>query len=256
MLGWDSNDQLYDNVTLHRLAHGLSRRHGARPARDLPRDPVRERALLFFLGEFAGKAEAVCPRGMLRRVLERADEMGFAVNGGLRISSSSCSRRRRDRVREKGYRDLKPITPGFFGYSVLRSSRACRLLPRAARAAARRWTCRIEGLHTETGPGVLEAAIRVDDALEAADKAALFKTFTKVLAQRRGWMATFMAKWSQRLARPERPSSTSRCEDKDGKRRFHDAKAPARHERRRCAWFVGGQQALMPELLAHGRRRR
>ena len=55
----------------------------------------------------------------------------------------------------------------------------------------------IEGLHTETGPGVLEAAIRVDEALAAADKAALFKTFTKVLAQRRGWMATFMAKWSR-----------------------------------------------------------
>ena len=30
----------------------------------------------------------------------------------------------------------------------------------------------------------------------AADKAVLFKTFTKVLAQRRGLMATFMAKWS------------------------------------------------------------
>ena len=25
-------------------------------------------------------------------------------------------------VREKGYRDLKPITPGYFGYSVLRST--------------------------------------------------------------------------------------------------------------------------------------
>src|SRR2546430_6230330 len=34
---------------------------------------------------------------------------------------------------------------------------------------------------------------------EAADRAALFKTFVKVLAQRRGLMATFMAKWSQQL---------------------------------------------------------
>ena len=63
--------------------------------------------------------------------------------------------------------------------------------------AARRMDFEIEGLHTETGPGVLEAAIRVDDALRAADKAALFKTFTKILAQRRGLMATFMAKWSR-----------------------------------------------------------
>ena len=34
------------------------------------------------------------------------------------------------------------------------------------------------------------------DALEAADRAALFKTFAKVLAQRHGKMVTFMAKWS------------------------------------------------------------
>ena len=54
----------------------------------------------------------------------------------------------------------------------------------------------IEGLHTETGPGVIEAALVVDEAGNAADKAALFKTFTKVWAQRRDLMATFMAKWS------------------------------------------------------------
>ena len=55
----------------------------------------------------------------------------------------------------------------------------------------------IEGLHEETGPGVIEAAITFDKALASADKAALFKTFTKVLAQRNDMMATFMAKWSR-----------------------------------------------------------
>ena len=42
----------------------------------------------------------------------------------------------------------------------------------------------LEGLHTETGPGVLEAAIMVDESLNAADKATLFKTFSKVLFQK------------------------------------------------------------------------
>ena len=55
----------------------------------------------------------------------------------------------------------------------------------------------LEGLHTETGPGVLEAAIMVDEALISADKASLFKTFTKVMAQRNNLMANFMAKWSE-----------------------------------------------------------
>jgi len=106
----------------------------------------------------------------------------------------------------------------------------------------------IEGLHTETGAGVLEAAIAVDSSLNSADKAALFKTFTKVLAQRRGWMATFMAKWSK-----DWPGQSGHLhlslKDKKGKGAFHDPKAPhgmsqtMRH-------FLAGQQALMPQVLA------
>ena len=42
----------------------------------------------------------------------------------------------------------------------------------------------------------MEAAITVDDALAAADQAALFKVLTKSFFQKRGMIATFMAKWS------------------------------------------------------------
>src|SRR5204863_289984 len=54
----------------------------------------------------------------------------------------------------------------------------------------------LEALHTETGPGVYEVAIRYDSALRAADKAALFKTQMKSLAARHGLAVTFMAKWN------------------------------------------------------------
>ena len=106
----------------------------------------------------------------------------------------------------------------------------------------------IEGLHEETGPGVIEAAIGYDNALAAADKAALFKTFIKVLAQRNAMMATFMAKWSR-----DWPGQSGHIHlslrSRDGKPVFHDPSQPhsmsttMRH-------FVGGQQRLMPELLA------
>jgi len=55
----------------------------------------------------------------------------------------------------------------------------------------------IEGLHTETGPGVYEAAIAFSGALEAADRAILFKTGAKEIGKRFGVMPSFMAKWSQ-----------------------------------------------------------
>jgi glutamine synthetase len=106
----------------------------------------------------------------------------------------------------------------------------------------------LEGLHEETGPGVIEAAIAYDTALAAADKAALFKTFTKVLAQRSNMMATFMAKWSR-----DWPGQSGHIhlslKSKDGAAVFHDSTQPhsmsatLRH-------FVAGQQQLMPELLA------
>jgi glutamine synthetase len=106
----------------------------------------------------------------------------------------------------------------------------------------------IEGLHEETGPGVIEAAIGVDAALAAADKAALFKTFAKVHAQKQGLMATFMAKWS-----PDWPGQSGHihlsARDAAGKPVFHDASDPHGMSRT-LRWFVGGQQKLMPEFLA------
>ena len=57
----------------------------------------------------------------------------------------------------------------------------------------------LEGLHTETGPGVYEAAIAVDDGMRAADNAALFKTAVKEIAARHGLIPTFMAKWNAKL---------------------------------------------------------
>ena len=79
----------------------------------------------------------------------------------------------------------------------------------------------LEGIHTETGPGVLEACISVDSGLAPADKAALFKTFSKVLAQRWELVATFMAKWS-----PNYPGQSGHLHqslwNKDGSSAFFD----------------------------------
>src|SRR3989475_12313699 len=57
----------------------------------------------------------------------------------------------------------------------------------------------VEGMHTETGPGVYETAIRYDEALRGADKAALFKSAVKQIAARHGLVVTFMAKWNADL---------------------------------------------------------
>jgi glutamine synthetase len=151
-------------------------------------------------------------------------------------------------VREKGYRNLKNITPGFYGYSMLRAGAHADFYEELL-DVCRQMDMELEGLHTETGPGVLEAAIRVGDALEAADKAALFKTTTKILAQKRGWMATFMAKWSRDWPGQSGHLHMSLKDKSTGKSAFYDAAKPYKMSDT-MRWFVGGQQQLMPELLA------
>jgi len=55
----------------------------------------------------------------------------------------------------QGYRNLRPITPGAFGYSVLRSSVHAEL-HQALLDLCEEMRMPLEGLHTETGAGVLE----------------------------------------------------------------------------------------------------
>jgi glutamine synthetase len=245
VLGWDSNDQLFDNVKFT----GWHTAFPDAPVRVLPatcRDIPFEPKTVLFLCEFAGRAESVCPRATLRRVLARAAGMGYSVSAAAEFEFFLFTETP-ESVRDKGYRDLQPMTPGFFGYSVLRNSVHSALYQELLDLAqAMRFP--IEGLHTETGPGVLEAALAHCEALEAADRAALFKTFTKVLAQRHGLMATFMAKWSNKY--PGQSGHLHLSMQKEGGGSvFHDPTKPNEMSDA-MRWFVGGQQALMPELLA------
>ncbi|HYD98012.1 MAG TPA: glutamine synthetase family protein [Alphaproteobacteria bacterium] len=245
IMGWDSHDQLYDNARFT----GWHTAYPDTAVRVLPETRRRipfEGDLPFFLAELADRGEAVCPRALLRRVLAKADAMGYAVSAAVEYEFFVFDETP-DSVREKGYRNLKPITPDWFGYSVLRNSVHADLYKEILDTCTA-MDMPIEGLHTETGPGVIEAAIGVDEALRAADKAALFKTFIKVLCQRRGLMATFMAKWSNSWPGQSGHIHIS-LQRKDGGTAFHEEgrelnmSDTMRH-------FLGGQQRLMPEVLA------
>src|SRR6202166_650544 len=196
VLGWDSNDHQYDNVSFtgwHTAFPDAQVRLLPETCRALP----LEGNMLLFLGEFSGTAEQVCPRAVLRRVLQRAAALGYGAAAAAEFEFFVFNETP-DSVRAKGYRGLTNLSPGYFGYSMLRSAVHVELYQALLQLAAD-MRMPIEGLHAEPGPGVIEAALHYTEALEAADRAALFKPFVKVLAQRRGLMATFMAKWSQKL---------------------------------------------------------
>ncbi|MDX1451137.1 MAG: glutamine synthetase [Oleiphilaceae bacterium] len=247
VLGWDSEDQLYENPGVQYT--GWQTGYPDAPVRMLPdscRELPEEDNMLFFLGEFAGDAEAVCPRACLRRVLQQAEHMGYRLKAAFEYEFFLFDESP-DSVREKGFQHLQPITPGFFGYSVLRNSTHAELYHDLL-DFCQQMDFPLEGLHTETGPGVWEAAINVDAALVAADKANLFKTFVKVWAQRRDMMACFMAKWSNDYPGQSGHIHLSLLDDK-GEPLFYDAQSEHNMSALQRQ-FVAGQQRYMPELCA------
>ena len=244
ILGWDVKDQLYDNAKYT----GWHTGYPDAPVRILPhtcRDVIGEEGMLLFIAEFAEEAEAVCPRGTLRRVIEKADSMGFNAFAALEYEFFLFNETPKS-IREKNFRNLETITPDWFGYSMIRNSVHADLYQDIL-SMSETMDFPIEGIHSETGPGVIEAAIAVDNAEAAADKGALFKTFMKVLAQKQGLMATFMAKWSG-----DYPGQSGHIhlslQNKDGSSAFYDP-SQTHSMSKTQRHFLAGQQALMPEFL-------
>ncbi|NQY35484.1 MAG: glutamine synthetase [Alteromonadaceae bacterium] len=245
VLGWDSKDQLYDNVSFTGWHTGFPDAHVKVIPNSCRALPLEDNMLLFIL-EFSDKAEVLCPRATLGRVIKLCDKMGFEAFAGFEYEFFMFNETP-ESVRAKSYKNLSPITPDFFGYSIIRNSVHSELHHQILQLGID-MDFPIEGLHTETGPGVLEAALNYDIAANAADKAALFKTFIKVWAQRQNMMATFMAKWSTDLPGQSGHIHIS-LKNEQGKNVFFDNKNKhnisdiQRH-------FLAGQQKLMPEFLA------
>ncbi|TIC79834.1 glutamine synthetase family protein [Crenobacter intestini] len=245
VFGWDVGDRLYDNTRLT----GWGRGYGDAEIRLLP-DSVRELPLegdmLLVQGEVTGRLECLCPRGVLRRLLARADALGFEVHAGFEYEFLAVDEPD-EALFARAYRDPRPLGRGAFGYSVLRNSVNTDFY-RALLDLCERMDMPIEGFHEETGPGQLEAALSVAPALRAADNAALFKTFSKVLAQKQGRMVSFMAKWNEQQSGQGGHLHIS-LRGKDGCNAFYDEAAEhgiSRVQRH----FVGGLQRYMADIAA------
>ena len=248
VLGWDIDDQLYDKAR-------FTGWHTAFPDARYEVDLASERRLLeengtplFLLtlvGE-GGKLHPICPRSLLKRVLAVAESMGYRAELAFEYEFFVFEETAHS-VREKDYRDLKNLTPGNFGYSILRSSTESELYHEFMDYCEGMDTA-IEGLHCETGPGVWEAALTHRNALAMADAAALFKTFTKVFFQKRDLLATFMAKWSMDYPGQSGHLHQSLIDTKTGQNVFHEEGADHGMSPL-LANFVGGHQQFLKPFL-------
>ncbi len=199
VFGWDSSDQCYDNTTVTGWQHGFPdalARLDLNTARHVPWD----NNVPFFMGEFVnsdGTPHPLCPRQTLKKVLKRAEKLGVNPMCGMEFEWFNFLEDSHSWHHKKGI-EPTPLTPGMFGYSLLRMNQN-RDFFNAIQDEMQQFGVPIEGLHTETGPGVYEAAIAFSDALTQADRAILFKTGTKEIGARFGIMPSFMAKWNAAL---------------------------------------------------------
>ena len=196
VFGWDSSDQCYDNTSVTGWQHGFPDAL-ARLDLDTARNVPWDNNVPFFLGEFInsdGTPHPLCPRQTLKKVIKRAAKMGVNPMCGMEFEWFNFLENSHSWESKKGVGPT-PLTPGMFGYSLLRMNQN-REFFNAIQDEMLQFGVPIEGLHTETGPGVYEAAIAFSDALTQADRAILFKTGTKEIGARFGIMPSFMAKWN------------------------------------------------------------
>ena len=248
IFGWDSNDLTYDNgmyTGYHTGYPDAKTRIDLESFRKIP----WEAGIPFFLGELLdkdGNPASVCPRQLLKKVIQQASEDGFSPVMSQEFEWFNF-RETPKSAREKNFTNMEPLSPGMFGYSILRSS-----LNNPYFSDLFDLLCEfgipIEGLHTETGPGVLEAAIMHTVGIEAGDRAVLFKTAVKEIAYRHGVMATFMAKISENLPGCGGHVHQSLM-DKSGKKNlFFDAKDKLKMSEL-MRHYLAGQLYCLPHLL-------
>ena len=246
VFGWDSNDVCYDNTRYTGWHTGYPDALARIDLGTMRRIPW-EANLPFFLADFedgAGQPLAVCPRQLLKRVAARVQERGLHAKSGLEYEWFNF-RETPQTLAAKDHHQPQPLTPGMFGYSILRMAQN-RPFFAALMDELGAFGVPLEGLHTETGPGVLEGAILAADLVEAGDRGVLFKTAVKEIGQRFGILPTFMAKWNVQL-----PGCGCHLHQSlwDGERNlFHDPADPLRMSDI-FRNYLAGQLRALPELL-------
>lgn len=199
IFGWDAGDIAYDNVPYTGWHTGYPDAPAVLDLNTFRKIPW-ENDVPFFLGEFtdaAGNPSAICPRQLLKKILNEAHKAGYSPIFSQEFEWYNFAETPQS-ANDKHFKNLIPLTPGMFGYSILRSSLNNPYFSDLFELL-KNFNVPLEGIHTETGPGTYEAAIVYSGILEAGDRAVLFKTAVKEIGYKHGIIATFMAKINENL---------------------------------------------------------
>ncbi len=248
VFGWDAADIAYDNTQYTGWHTGYP---DATAVIDLGtfRQVPWENDIPFFLADFRdakGNDLPVCPRSLLKQIIKQAADNGYTPYFSQEFEWFNLVDNG-NKLYEEKFRDTQPITQGMFGYSMLRAAQQSDYFNDLF-DLLKKFGVPIEGLHTETGPGVYEAAISYSEILEAADRAVLFKSGVKQIAHNHGVLATFMAKFNESLPGCSGHVHQSLWNKAKKQNLFYDKKQPSGISTLMES-YMAGQLACLPFIL-------
>ena len=149
-------------------------------------------------GEEDGQPIEEAPRWVLKRQVERAVAQGYTVKTAAEFELY-CFRETFEQARAKRYHGLTPVSDYLEDYHILQTSKEEPLV-RAIRNGMEEADVPVETSKGEWGRGQEEINLVYADALEMADRAALYKHGAKEIAHLQGCSLTFMAKYDMGAA--------------------------------------------------------
>ncbi|HRN95670.1 MAG TPA: glutamine synthetase, partial [Chitinophagales bacterium] len=248
VFGWDSNDVAYDNAQFTGWHTGYPDalvKVDFNSFRTIP----WEMDVPFFLGSFVNSKNEpiqICPRQLLHKINSQAQKEGFTPYFSQEFEWFNFAETP-DSFHQKDYKSPTPLTPGMFGYSILRSSLKNEFFTDLFELL-RKFQVPVEGLHTETGPGTYEAAIQYGLIEDSADRAVLFKSAVKEIAYKHGIMASFMAKWNENLPGCSGHVHQSLWNKNSTKNLFYDEKDKQKMSETMRS-YIAGQLYCLPYIL-------
>ncbi|KAL9102861.1 MAG: hypothetical protein Q9163_002042 [Psora crenata] len=192
IFSWDMHDQqYYKELQISNAENGYRDIIAVPDLSSFRRIPWEDDVPLFlvsFMDPETGEPLSACSRGLLKTVCGKLEDKGLGAMAGaeyeffqFRTPSTSGGVTSQEGpsstvkfLRENPVNSLPPLTEGMFGYSLTRPLHNQDYYYDIYNTCER-FNCGIESWHTESGPGVFEAALEFGEIKQMADKAALFK---------------------------------------------------------------------------------
>jgi len=124
IFGWDMGDHAYEKIQYTGWHTGYPDAAGKLDLATFRKIPWED-GVAFFLGDFVDQNNQpcdVCPRQLLRKIANYALNAGYKPVFSQEFEWYNFSETP-ESAQQKLYRNLTPLTPGMFGYSILRSRR-------------------------------------------------------------------------------------------------------------------------------------